>query len=214
MGVGSWYPQGQARLARAASRFGFPLAQATQYPAGCPTHEEHPYAFKAVAMTRAIGLADHLLWLDSSCDVQHPLEPIFDIIRDQGYFLLANDGWNNAQWCNDRSLAAFGYTRDQAEKQTHLTSMCCGFSMTHPIGRELLTRWIGNVSLYRGGWFNPKGVESKDPRCLGHRHDQSVLSLLAAQMQLRSIPMGPTPEGHFLEYGDRIPGVTILAHPC
>ena len=51
------------------------------------------------------------------------------------------------------------------------------------------------------------GPETRDPNPQGHRHDQSVLSLLAHKM---GVPLQPHT---FLDYGRDKPGAVIAAYP-
>ena len=148
---------------------------------GFTSHGVVPYAFKVDAMRRAFDLSDTVLWVDAPV---YPsglsgMEPIFDYIRRKGY-LFKDSGFRNSIWCNDRSLAAFGFTRDEAEGQRHVETCLLGLCISHPMGRLVWEEFSGNTDLFRGGWTNIGGNESSDSRCQGHRHDQSVVSLIVA----------------------------------
>jgi len=148
---------------------------------GFTAHSVIPYAFKVEALRRAFGVSDTVLWVDAPV---YPsglsgLEPIFDHIRRKGY-LFKDSGSRNSVWCNDRSLAAFGFTRDEAERQKHVETCILGLCTSHPMGRLVWEEFSANIDLFRGGWLNVDGEESKDIRCEGHRHDQSIISLIAA----------------------------------
>ena len=139
-----------------------------------------PLAAKPEIMQAAAKPNQALLWLDASVVVNGSLEPVFYHIEQHGYLLL-DGGWNNAQWSNDRSLAAFGYDRDEAEKQPQAMAGVFGISTYHPWRRLLLKEWHRQKKLFAGAHANDRQSESRDPRCLGHRHDQTVLSLIAAR---------------------------------
>lgn len=163
-------------------------------------HSEIPYFFKCQALLEAAKRALVLLWADASVFASGggPLEPVFEYIEREGYY-LQNQGWNNAQWCHDRALAAFGYTRDEAETQCQVLGGFWGVSLLHPTGRLLLEELVKHSDLFKGEWSNTRKTESLDARCLGHRHDQSVMSLLAAKHGLKT----PWPEEHYWCHYDR-----------
>jgi len=143
-------------------------------------HSEIPYFFKAEMMAEASNSAEIVLWCDASVFATGAgnLDPLFEHVEHHGY-LLPWSGWNNAEWCNDRSLAAFGFTRDQAVDQRHVMGAVYGFSTSHPIGKMLVEEHLRHRDLFSGQHDNLAQSESTDSRCRGHRHDQSVLSLLA-----------------------------------
>jgi hypothetical protein len=187
LGVGGWYPRGIERLARSCQKHNAPYYLQTEYPKGVPTHHQIPYAFKPY-MIRQVALSNNVvLWLDSSCWLQHSVQPLFDHIEKHGY-LFFDGGWSNAQWCNDKQLEAFGFTRDEAEKQKHVIGGIVGLNLDTEIGKEIFAEWFLNIDLFKGNWNNDNLTESQDARCLGSRHDQSVLSLIAAKLNLNITP--------------------------
>jgi len=177
------FVRGQERLLRSCQTINQDVAC---YGAqdGLTDHSQVPYYFKIDALTRASRLCRLLLWLDSSIVATgRPLDPIFEHVRREGY-LLTWQGWDNAQWCNDRSLASFGYTRDQAKLQKQVRGGFYGLNLDHPTGRLILEELVAHRDDFCGQWSNRHLTESADPRCLGHRHDQSILSLIAARHSL------------------------------
>jgi hypothetical protein len=152
---------------------------------GFVSHDVIPYAFKVESMRRALHLTDTVLWVDAPV---YPsgflgLESLFEHIKAKGY-LFKDSGFRNSAWCNDRSLAAFGFTRDEAEQQKHVETCILGVSVSHPMGRLVWNEFSGNTDLFKGSWINSNERESRDIRCQGHRHDQSVISLIAAKYHL------------------------------
>lgn len=174
-----WYPQGLTRLKASCEKFGINCMTFTDYPIGCPTHEELPYAFKIACMEIAFRQYNKVLWLDASGWLTQDPTPIIEHLDKYGYLLLNNHGQFNHWWCNDRQLQGFGYTRDEAQTQPHAVGGMIGFDKVS--AGWIFDEWADNVGLFAGRWDNNLYTESHDERCQGSRHDQSVISLIAAK---------------------------------
>ena len=179
-----WYLKGIERLKKSCDQFGVKCTPFLNYPIGSPTHEQIPYAFKVHCIKALSGYHDVILWADSSAWLMNDPKPIFDIIKEQGYIIFDNFGNNNAHWCNDRQLWRFNFTRDEAEKQKHVVGGLFGIDFSSEIGNEIFNQYKLLADLFKGEWSNKNLTESIDPRCQGSRHDQSILSLIAAQRGL------------------------------
>ena len=75
-------------------------------------------------------------------------------------------------------------TRDEAENQKQSVGGLMGFDLSSEIGMLIFGMWMESIDLFTGNWDNLTGSESNDPRCLGSRHDQSVMSLIVAKLGL------------------------------
>lgn len=185
--LGTWYPRGQDRLRRSLDEVGYDgaLHFLTALPAGSPLHEEVPYAFKTYAMREATRKGRYLLWLDASMIALRPLTPIFDQVREQGYFLL-HGAYKAGEWMSDRMLALTGRSREEFMARPNLLSGCVGLDIRHAVGAEVLDRWCAAAKdgSFIGDWTNENGQVSSDPRVRGHRHDQSALETIAHRLDL------------------------------
>lgn len=152
----------------------------TDYPPGCPTHQEQPFAFKPYIFKEARELGyTHALWLDSTCVVHKPLGAVWDAIDTQGAFFW-NSGYASGQWCSDRCLEGMGVTRDEAWRIPMIQATVIGLKFD--ADRGFLDQWLQFVPLFHGAWKNRGGEVSTDPKCDGHRHDQSVASILVHRL--------------------------------
>jgi hypothetical protein len=89
-------------------------------------------------------------------------------------------------------LKHYGMTRNEARGVPMLCSGAFGYSLLHPLGKKLHEAFVNAPPhALQGRWHNKSGRVSKDKRVLGHRHDQSVLSIIAHQLGLEA---SPTPE--------------------
>jgi len=150
-------------------------------------HTTIPYHFKTMMLNRYRNDYRELLWLDTSMyPIKNP-EPLFSKIDEQGYY-FSESGFNCAQSVSDACLELFEISRDEAEKIKEVSSGCVGINMDSEIGRNLLDMWTDytNKGGTKGSRFHDG--QSKDPRFLFHRQDQSVLSLCAYKLGL--VPSG------------------------
>lgn len=150
------------------------------------TPDAVPYAFKAYSIKKAIdeGMR-YILWLDSVVYATKSITPVFDHIQEHGYLLLDNIGFSIGDYTSDACLYKWDMSRKEAFDSKML--MCClmGFDVGNAIAKEFLERYIAAASdgvSYQGDWTNERLQVSQDMRCFGHRHDQSVASILANKL--------------------------------
>jgi hypothetical protein len=157
---------------------------------GCPSHAEEPYAFKlaAIQTVRAKGFR-FVFWCDSVLQLLRPIETMLPAVAAVGVY-LPEDGWRCGTFANDNALRAFGVTRDEAMEISSIWACFMGFDFASPVADEFMRRWskAGEGGLFRGKPWNTDRTESQDPRCRGHRHDQTCAELIAHQMK---IPLSP-----------------------
>ena len=156
-----------------------------------PTHFESPYAFKIYTIEHVKNLGyDIVIWLDS-CHrlVKDPVEFI-KAIESSGIY-LQKDGWACGQWANDKALEWFNVTRDEAMKISSIYACILGFDFRSEIAHKFISEWkqAQQAGLFLGKWKNNENTESKDKRCLGHRHDQTCAELIAHKLNIKLMPL-------------------------
>lgn len=157
-----------------------------------PLHKGHancvPYAFKAYSIKKAIEEgASLLLWCDSVVYATKSIQPIFDHIEKNGYLFFDNIGYSIGDHTSDACLNHFGMTREESFNSKMIMACMMGFNLNDPTAREFLDKYISAASdgvSYHGDWHNNNLQVSNDMRVKGHRHDQSVASILIKQMGL------------------------------
>ena len=167
------YINGMARLAESLrDRFhGAFLSFTDEASIGSPTHAENNYAFKIYALQNAIDAGyTKLLWLDCSVFAVNHIQPIFDLIDKDGYF-IQDSGWTCDQWTNKKTLK---YFNTDGKGMTMFSSGVTGINIDSPIGKEFFNKWKQSMldGMFNGSW--------KD-----FRHDQSNGSIIANQMGLK-----------------------------
>jgi hypothetical protein len=205
------YPSGLIRLRETLRQAGFSGEFRSwppgNFPPGCPTHLEVPFAFKpfCLAEARAQGHKT-LLWLDSSCVVVRSLDPLFEAIETKGYLLFRNGTKVVGEWSSDQALSEFGLSREQALAIPEIMGAAIGLDVSCPIGIGFLSAWheaarkevpfrgitekLESWEDYQDVKWNRCGRVSSDPRVRGHRHDQTVAGILADRLGMELTAKG------------------------
>lgn len=150
-----------------------------------------PYAFKALSIKKAIEEGSEIiLWCDSVVYATKSLNPIFEYIEKNGYLFFDNIGYSIGDYTSDACLNHFGMSREEAFDSKMIMACVMGFNIHNPEAKEFLDTYIAaaldNIT-YPGDWTNQYLQVSKDMRVKGHRHDQSVASVLIKQRNLNII---------------------------
>lgn len=176
-----------------------PGAGAWPIPKEWPIHQDRPYAFKAYALKAAVDAgAEILLWADAAILPIRSMEPLWERIERDGYW-IHNGGWKNGQWCADYWYGdcfpgiVLEAAREMNRDIPHVVATTFGLNVKSDIGASILKEYFRLASETRafcGPWWNSNG-EREDyrkhasaapcgpPSTLGHRHDQSCLSVIA-----------------------------------
>lgn len=161
-------------------------------PSAWPSHGEMPYAFKSNALIEASKTCDLLLWCDSAVVPVRDMAPLWERIERDGYW-VSNNGWNNYEWTADSAYPQLfpGLSIDKARELNktiaHVCAATFGISMKHMLGRDLLERYsrLCDTSAICGPWKNTPETPCGPADVLGHRHDQTILSVVANDLDLQ-----------------------------
>lgn len=184
-GIGAWYNTGTDRLK--GTLLGQPVdiqIWRDQWPPG-NFPRECIYAIKAAAFEYAVKQGYRtLIWGDASITARKSIGPFLDAIKARGYW-LGQSGYNAAQTCNDSCLAYFGVTRDEAAQIHDCATGLFGMCLDHPPAAKFVELFIkaGREGAFNGSRKHAK--QSKDPRFLFHRQDQSAATIIAHKVGLQ-----------------------------
>lgn len=161
----------------------------------CPHHKGAegavPYAFKAYSIQKAIEEgAETILWCDSVVYATKSVDPIFEYIEKNGYLFFDNIGFSIGDYTSDACLNNFGMSREEAFNSKMIMACVMGFNIHHPEAKLFLEKYIAAAKdgiSYLGDWQNDELQVSRDMRVKGHRHDQSVASILVKKYGLKII---------------------------
>lgn len=181
------YAKGLARLSDSLrNNFdGDLLAFIGEASCGSEPHEDNPYNFKIHCISKAIDAGyKQILWLDSSVFAIRDTSPVFEHIANNPITVQDSGHWLGI-WANDKSLAYFGITRDEAMEIRMIGNAgLLGLNMETDHAKEFFTSWNATMQhgLFKGAWTNTDKSQSLDERCLGHRHDMVCSSAILYKM--------------------------------
>lgn len=126
------------------------------------------------------------------------LDPLFETIETDGYVLFKNGRGLLGEWSSDLTLSEYGMSREEARRVPEVNAAALGLHLHAPIALRFLEAWQDAASRevpFRGtverlkSWeeyqdvkWNRSGRISADPGVRGHRHDQTVASVLAHRL--------------------------------
>lgn len=175
----------QQRLRRSLEAVGLPYRFfIDSLPTGALAHTDAPYAFKVYAMRQALEETGYtrIMWLDAPMIVQkRSVTELFDEASVTGGCFVYN-GWSVGQWTSDMALQQLGLSREEALAIPDIIGGCFVLDFAHEAANNLfndLWAYAHDGVSFQGAWSNAFREVSQDSRCLGHRHDQSILSVLA-----------------------------------
>lgn len=149
---------------------------------GYPGNDELNYGFKSYCLNEARRMGVEIaIWADSNMVLCQPVESLIESIEDNPIFLPTNADWRVGQWTTDRCLAEFGVSRETAYDIPTVVSGFIAFDFRNESAREFFdefSAYCKRPEIING----PRYVKSpvfQVQDYFGHRHDQSILSLMA-----------------------------------
>jgi hypothetical protein len=164
---------------------------ADEYNEQIPFHSKLQYGFKVYCLNKARQSgADIAIWSDTRIILSQPFVNLVKAIKaGPPVFLHKNAGWNVGQWTHSRCLEEFAVTREKAYEIPTVVSGFIAYDFTDDYANEFFLEHLDycqrpeiiNGPRYKGG-----NLDINNKQYLGHRHDQSILSLMAHN---RSLPL-------------------------
>ena len=149
---------------------------------GSCSHQEVPYQFKVYAIEKARQMGyDIVLYLDASMVAIKDVMPVIFYIIEKGH-LMELCGFSAGQYCSDICLNEFEISREDAFEISLYSAGFTGLNFQQSDSKLFFERWLyfaSQKTTFIGDWNNNQKQCSQDERCLGHRHDQSVASILS-----------------------------------
>lgn len=156
-----------------------------------PDHSEIPYAFKPYAINEIKKKGfEIVVWMDSPIYAIKEINKFIDYIRLNGFIFFDNIGFTIADFTSDECLNNFSITREDSFKHPMIMACLMGFNFKNEKSTKLFNNYFNVTNIkgcYEGDWTNEANQVSKDNRVKGHRHDQSVMSILLAKEKIKPL---------------------------
>lgn len=178
-----------------------------------PTHDEVPYGFKAYAIQDAKNKGyDIVLWFDSIVYATKNINEVINHIINNGYVFFQNYGYSIADYTSDKCLEIMDISREEAKKFHMIMACCMGFNFNYNPINLLFDEYFNHTKTgaFIGPWINKNNELSNDIECKGHRHDQSVISILIKKYNLNIINGNETFFSYYLDTTPRSESVCLL----
>lgn len=199
LGTGRKFGGGLDRLERTLDAVGATCDRLLfrEYPDGCPTHQQVPYAFKPYLLTEARRRGyDAAIWVDAAVCVAKPLDSAWNIIEKDGH-LVIGDGWNLGQWSTETALRSFGITREEAWEIQLILAGILGLNFHAERSQRFLAEWkafADDGKTFPGpatfpAWLDRPKRTVDAHGVYGHRHDQTAASFLAFKYKMNLLPL-------------------------
>ena len=191
LGIGLEYAKGVDRMKKlgielkiSCDFFGY-----TEYPKEILSHEQIPYGFKYFIIKQKLEEGyKRVIWLDSSVIFTDNLDWVWEHLELYDCMLIENCH-DVGRFTSDKCLEYFKFHRKDAYKIKSLCGGLIGFSKSKK-SIELLnemTRLALDGQIFQGHFSNENNEVSTNNKVKGHRHDQSVITLLSNKMNMKGI---------------------------
>lgn len=189
-GIGGWYGAGIDRLERSIifNGFGGDVMLTKEYPVGCPSHEDNPYAFKPYLFKEAFEMGyKNVMWVDVSFWATRNPMPMFDFINDNGLYFFKS-GYPLSATATDRLLDVTGENRESLVDVPEFATGCVGINIDNPKGKMFFDIWFEycQLGLFRGNRVHDTD-DSTHPLFKFSRQDQSAASMALHKMGITNI---------------------------
>jgi len=123
------------------------------------------------------------IYIDAGVMVARPIADIYDIIEKEGAFLLEDENLNRS-WCHEKFTKMMNCT-DEELNSKQLQAAVLGWNTTFPAVKKLFT----HAFYYTKARDILVGEKWEAGGKTGHRHDQSILSILSYREKINRRPL-------------------------
>jgi len=183
------------RQAESLQAINFPMENYFQFrnfaEINSPEHTEIPYAFKPYAINEIKKKGfEIVIWMDSPVYCIKSIDKFIEYININGFIFFDNLGYTIGDYTSDDCLNNYSMGRDQSFKHQMIMACLMGFNFKNEKSNKLFKEYLKATSIkgcYEGDWTNESNQVSHDNRVKGHRHDQSVMSILLAKEKIKPL---------------------------
>ena len=176
---------------------GFPSVQFKRFPSEAPSGfsdlwEPQHFAWKIWLMREAVRNPEYagklIFYLDSGAAPVRWPSAWLNAAREYGMCVLADSSQFNRQWCHEAFVQALKVTEEE-KSANQIWAGALAFVAGHDLGKTVLEEaweWAQKREVIMGHKWAGIGT---DGRPFGHRHDQSILSVLCRRKKVPAIDL-------------------------
>jgi len=186
LGIGKNYERGVDRLETLIKelKVGADFYGYKSYPDGIPTHDDIPYGFKYFLIKQKLDEGyKKVLWLDSSVLITDNLDWLWE--RD---IMLIYNGHDIGRYTSDKCLEYFKIHRKTAYNIISLLGGLIMFGQKYYNIVNKMCELAKEKITFVGSHTNENKEVSSNNKVKGHRHDQSVLTILIQNTDVVPLP--------------------------
>ena len=132
------------------------------------------------------NLSEPGIYIDAGVLPVRPLGDIYDIIEKEGIFILEDDNLNK-NWCHEKFTKMMNCKQDELDSK-QLQAAVIGWNAKNPAVKKVLTHAFYYTKA-RDILVGEKWIQNPTTEVYGHRHDQSILSILSFREKLVRLPL-------------------------
>jgi len=128
-----------------------------------------------------------MLYMDSGVALASPISAIWSTIQEKDIFILDDAEQTNERWCHPTFCKEFQVTPDEL-KANQIWAGCIGFKVGGKYMESVHRQALGIAEAKRDVIVGEKWSPYSQV-CLGHRHDQSILSIITQRAGAPRTPL-------------------------
>jgi alpha(1,3/1,4) fucosyltransferase len=128
-----------------------------------------------------------IIYIDTGVFVCSEPKEWMRVAKEKGICFLEDEQQKNRPWCHEEFCSALQVSESEKEDQQLWAGAQC-FISGHPVAKEFFDetwKWAQKREVIIG----PKWNIGRDGKPCGHRHDQSIMSIISKRKNLPRLPM-------------------------
>ena len=194
------YYWADAAAAAAAMKSQVPEVTFTAFPETIPAETPWPdywspqhYGWKLWILYT--NLSEPGIYIDAGVLLSRPIADVYTTMKNEGIFLLEDENLNK-NWCHEKFVKMMNCSEVELNSK-QLQAAVIGWDASNPVTKKVLTHGF-YFTKGRDILVGEKWIQNPPTHVYGHRHDQSILSILSFREKMKRHPLSKftTGESH------------------
>ena len=132
------------------------------------------------------NLSEPGIYMDAGLHLARPIPDVYSIMKTDGLFLLEDENLNK-NWCHEKFVKMMNCS-DAEMNSKQLQAAVIGWDATNSAAKKVLTHGFYYTKA-RDILTGEKWIQNPQTHVYGHRHDQSILSILSYREKMNRQPL-------------------------